>query len=76
MFQVEVIIQAENVLLPSVMLQVYSLLQVFSYVLNKVTFTFLSQAVESLTVEECRVQVCRADSVKLADSLLEKGGAV
>ena len=36
----------------------------------------LSQAVESLTVEECKWQVCEEESVDLADTLLNKGGLV
>ena len=34
------------------------------------------QAVESLTVEECKWQVCEQESVVLADTLLDKGGLV
>ena len=69
---VEVILQAENVLQPSVLVQAYNLLQVG--VSFKTITILLSQEVKSLTVEDCEQSKCEVDPVKFAQTLAAQGG--
>ena len=72
---VEVILQAENVLQPSVLVQAYNLLQVgFSFSRDQNIANLLSQEVKSLTVEDCEQSKCEVDPVKFAQTLAAKGG--